>query len=227
MKKIFFIAILLFSLDSMAQVNLGMGRFGFFPANDTVAAGSSDTYDVWVKNYGPGVFNDYLLMVTAVRDSALPSQYDTVDIYTTSTPVVLNAGDSLLLTLTANYVVSPATYRYGIDVIVIWPVAASANTVDSLEFEVYVADNTGVYEPDAEQLVRAYPNPAAGILSVDHPDNAAIRSITIYDLSGKKVLSNSNECAIDTGSLASGTYHMEVILSDNKRYMIKFIKGKK
>jgi hypothetical protein len=227
MKRIFFIAIMLFSLGSMAQTSIGTGRFGFFTANDTVAGGSTDTYDVWIKNYGPGVFSDFLTVVTAVQDSISPSLLDTVDNYYTGTAITINPGDSALITLTADYTISPMGYRYGIDVIVIWPVAASASTIDSLEFQVYIENHTGVNELDARELIKAYPNPAANDLSISHPAATTIRSIVIYDMSGRMILSNRDESTINIEGLAAGTYQVEVALSDNKRYMIKIVKGKK
>jgi len=229
MKRIFFIATMLLSLGCMAQTSIGISSFGFFTANDTVAGGSTDTYDVWVKNYGPGVFSDAVTIVTAVQDSTAPSMYDTVDNYNTGTITTLSPGDSALFTLTADYTVSTGGYRYGIDVIVIWPVSISgmANTVDSLEFTVFIEDHTGISELDARELIKAYPNPALGRLSITHPDVTDIRSITIYDLSGRIILANRDESTINIEALAAGTYHVEVILSDNKRYMVKIVKGKK
>ncbi|MCW3103199.1 MAG: hypothetical protein JWO09_1639 [Bacteroidetes bacterium] len=226
MKRIFFIAIMLLSLGSMAQTGIGISSFGFFSANDTVAGGSMDTYDVWVKNYGPGVFSDVMTIVTAVQDTTAPSMLDTVDNHYTGTVTTLNPGDSALFTLTADYTTSTGGYRYGIDVIVIWPVAASANTVDSLEFTVFIENHTGISELDARELIKAYPNPALSTLSISHPDVNAIRSITIYDLSGRLILANRDESAINIEALPAGTYQVEVIMSDNKRYMIKVVKGK-
>jgi hypothetical protein len=226
MKRILCIVTLLLSLNSMAQITLGMGRFGFLAPNDTVAGGSSDTYDVWVKNYGPGTFNDVLIVNTALRDSA-GIGLDSVNYYISAGNVIINAGDSTSVTLTNNYTLEPAgPFRYGIDVIVIWPYSASAITVDSLEYTVYIEGHIGVNELDAEQLIRAYPNPASDKITLETASGMSIESITIYDLMGKIVTSNSRQHSINIEGLVPGIYFTEVILSNKKRYSIRIVKGK-
>lgn len=223
MKKNFFIILIFFAMNSLAQVNIGMGQFGFMAPNDTVAAYSSDTYNVWVKNYGPGTLNDYIALHTGVRDSL--GGIDTVN-YTSPGNVVIAPGDSMQLTLTTTYNVSPTGYRYGIDVIVIWPVATSAITIDSLEFTVYIKDATGLNELNAEELIRAYPNPARDQIHIQHANAAAIESIGIYDLTGKMLLSCKKQSTINIENLPAGMYTVEVILSDKRHYTTKIVRGK-
>lgn len=224
MKKILFITILLLSMSSLAQVNIGMGYFGLTAPNDTVSESTSDTYSVWVKNYGPGTLNDYITLITGVRDSV--GGIDSVGYYTSPGNIILTPGDSTMLTLTTTYNVSPTGYRYGIDVIVIWPVAASATTLDSLEFTVFIKDATGLNELDAEQLIDVYPNPAADNIHIKHPDATAIESIEVFDLSGRLVLSEKKQSTINIESLPAGMFTVQVILSDKKKYLVKMIRKK-
>lgn len=224
MIRILFFAVLLFSLNAQAQVNLGITRFGAAVPNDTVMGGSSESYDVWVKNYGPDPFNDFLFIYTAVRDSSAFG-LDTVDTFGAG-GIAIGAGDSLSFTLTANYTVGPVGgYRYGIDVIVIWPYASSASTLDSLEFSIYIVEPNGVIELDIKDLIKLYPNPSSDKLSVGNND-ASVESISIYDLSGKLIMSNRNQNTINIEGLRTGMYQAEVILSNKKAYHFKIIKQK-
>jgi len=225
MKKILFFAIVLFAVNSRAQTYIGITNFGPSPASDTVMAGSSHTYNVWVKNNGPGAFNGSLKINTAIRDSAFAGldSLDNFDAGTQSIP----AGDSLLFTLTADYNVGPLGYRYGIDVIVIWPYALGNYTSDSLEFTVYILDPNGTNELDVSDLISLYPNPSAGRISINNNSGIEVESIAIYDLSGKLVISNKDRNMINTESLTPGMYQTEVILSDKSRHTFKIIKQKK
>jgi hypothetical protein len=226
MKKILFLAIALFSLGSRAQTNIGIGHFGPSAANDTVLEGSSNTYDVWVTNYGPGILNSTLDIYTAVWDS-ISSGLDSVD-FDSFGGITINPGDSTLVTLTADYTVSPLTnYRYGIDVIVIWPYAMGATTVDSLEFSVYILDPNGTGELDVTRLINLYPNPSADQIFVNNNTGLSVESVAIYDMNGKLVLVRKGEKVINTESLKPGMYQVNVISGDKKNHTFKIIKQKK
>ena len=131
MKKGLLFATLLLSLNGLAQTTISINSIDPItsPADDTVLAGSSRTYTVWVKNEGPAPFNDQLWVYSAVRDSSLLG-LDTVDVNVLGT-MTINPFDSIAVSLTANYTISSNGYKYGIDVIVIWPYAPSAITNDS------------------------------------------------------------------------------------------------
>jgi hypothetical protein len=224
MKKILFLVFVLFGVNGLAQSNIGITRFGSSAPNDTVIGGSSQSYNVWVKNNGPGTFNDALNIVTAVRDSSF-SSLDSTDAHYAGVNTIL-PGDSLLITLTANYNISPMSYRYGIDVIVIWPFASSAITVDSLEFSVFILDPNGTNDLDVIRLLRIYPNPSADKISVDNCSGLSIESIKISDLSGRLMLFNKKQETISIENLKPGIYETDVVLSDKKHYVFKIIKQK-
>ncbi|MCE3279916.1 MAG: hypothetical protein K0S44_2107 [Bacteroidetes bacterium] len=222
MRKALLIAIIASSLSAMAQINIGITAFGTAPANDTVSAFSADTFNIWLKNFGPGTFSDVVTINTAVRDSTAPGILDSTS--TVSTSATINPGDSVLLQLTSDYVISSPGYRYGINVIVIWPIASGAGTTDSLEFPVFIMDPNGINELDAEAFLRSYPNPSADNIYFENRDGIKIESIIIYDISGRVVLKNSGQSSISLESLSPGFYNADIILSDKAKYSIKIIK---
>jgi hypothetical protein len=222
MRKVILIAIIAFSLNAAAQVNIAIRSFGSIQANDTVPAFSSDTFDIWLTNIGPGIFNDAVTINTAVRNSMAPGILDSTS--TVSTSATINAGDSILLQLTSDYIISTTGYRYGINVIVIWPIASGASTVDSLEFPVFITDPNGINELDAALFIRSYPNPSLGNVYFESRNAIKIETIMIYDISGRLVLSNSDQNTISLETLPSGLYNANVILSDKTRHSIKIIK---
>ena len=72
------------------------------------------------------------------------------------------------------------------------------------------------------------PNPTKGLFTVNAPkvDNSAPLSITVFDLLGRKVLTETtqaNETALDLSAFSAGAYIVE-ILYDNQVYREKLIK---
>lgn len=82
---------------------------------------------------------------------------------------------------------------------------------------------------DNENLERnsfsVYPNPSSSILNVHNQENLQIDKLTIYDVSGKKILEQSqNLNSINVQNFESGIYFLQ-ITSNNKSTQIKFIKN--
>ena len=70
-----------------------------------------------------------------------------------------------------------------------------------------------------------YPNPATSFLSIQNHENIQIDKVTIFDISGKKILEqNNNFNSINIQNLESGIYFLQ-IKSDDKTAQIKFIKN--
>ncbi len=234
MKKILSIAFILFSLADAAQVNIGMGHVfptGTLAHYDTVVNGTPDTIGVWVKNYGPDPFTGEIQIGVAVTDTTFTGSLDSV--MTASSPVFVtgfNAGDSTLMSYTTNYTVSTGGYRYGIDVIVVWPIATTGTSFftphDSLQFPVVIEYPESVNELDISRIIKLYPNPGTDRVTIENGANIPVETVTIYDQSGKAVLSEKRKNTIDIQNLVPGIYHAEVYLSNKKHYSIKFIKQK-
>ena len=223
MKKILILLISAITIYGKAQINLGMGQISPNAIGyDTVLAGSTNSYSVWVKNYGSSAFNDSLIINTAVIDTT--NTYHIVGLDSVGV-ISINANDSAQFSLTTTYTISANGYKYGGDVIVIWPVALSANTVDSLQFNIFI-DSTAneVKEIDVEKIIKLYPNPAKEDINIENIDDAHIEGINIYDLNGKLVLSNRHEKTINIENLSKGVYNINVLLSNKKQYSIKIIK---
>ncbi|HEX8515394.1 MAG TPA: T9SS type A sorting domain-containing protein [Bacteroidia bacterium] len=226
MKRISVIAMLVFSMNAMAQVTLGIGGFGFLTPSDTVAPGSSDTYNIWVRNTGSATFSDVLGVITAVRDTAATS-LDTASITYSGSIVTLVPGDSILITLTNNYDVSPAgNFRYGIDVIVIWPVAANINVSDSLEYTVFIDISMNTTKLEIIDIIRAYPNPSAGKIIIGGINGLEADEVTIYDNYGRMLLNEKHCSTVDIEHLAAGIYRAQITIG-KKHYSISLIKASK
>ena len=222
MKRILLFAILLFSISSSAQINLGMGPMPVTGYMDTVLEGSIDSYVVKVTNYGPGTLSDTIHLYTSVFDSS-GTFCNIVAGYDSNTLDSIPPGDSLSYMLTAVYNVSPTGYHYGIDVIVVWPVAYSANTVDSLYFNVYIIDPSGVNDLDPKELLKLYPNPVSDRLTIENNTPLRIEAVRIYDLSGKLVMETNEQTCINMNGLSPGMYTIDVQLSNKTHKAVKIM----
>jgi hypothetical protein len=224
MRKIILFAILMLQLSAAAQTGLGIPAFGTLTPSDTVSPNTNDSYEVWLKNYGSTGFNDTVNFFSGIRDSISPSGLDSVISFSGNNVLSLAPGDSSLITLNNIYNVSSGSYRYGINVIVVWPVANSAITVDSLEYTVFIIDPNSIGEVSISELLKAYPNPASDRITIERLDHLSILRIKLYDVSGKLLLSEDHENNICIESLPAGMYNLEVITNNKKLYIMKIIK---
>jgi hypothetical protein len=94
-------------------------------------------------------------------------------------------------------------------------------------YSVYYDPNVGILEHSPSQTsVKAYPNPFSGYTTVEYIlDTPGEVNISIRDISGKEVMKvfcgnkqkGTHQLDIETGSLASGTYLLEVLSADGIR----------
>jgi hypothetical protein len=76
----------------------------------------------------------------------------------------------------------------------------------------------------ATQELKLYPNPAKSILQLQTATNASLDKITITDLTGKVIITQTtNTSQINIEPLASGMYILEAI-SGEEKYCSKFVK---
>lgn len=74
-----------------------------------------------------------------------------------------------------------------------------------------------------QNKIAFYPNPASSSFSIR--STIDIKSVTIFDTTGKKVASFSNQKeVIDISNLKTGIYFVEILNSDNKTFTEKLIK---
>ena len=58
--------------------------------------------------------------------------------------------------------------------------------------------------------VKLYPNPAVNELKIQTPKGIAIKTLEIFDLSGKQILHSNESIAVDISSLSKGTYFVKI-----------------
>jgi hypothetical protein len=90
--------------------------------------------------------------------------------------------------------------------------------------DIYEKDiSTGILYEDADKsdLIDIFPNPTKNILNIQSID--ALKSIQVFDLAGKLLLTTSNDGIIDLKGLQTGNYLLKVH-TDNKNFIKQIIK---
>ncbi|MBL0328048.1 MAG: T9SS type A sorting domain-containing protein [Bacteroidetes bacterium] len=225
MKRYFLLlllAILMTHSQSKAQVTLGISPYSVIISNDTLPGGATDSIFFWVVNSGAAAFSDNITFHTEVQDS---SGVFYLPIDTSNTGIVtIPANDSLKFTLYPTYTIGPALYHYDINVIVIWPVALTASTGDSLTYIEVLTIPIGVDELDLTRLIKAYPNPTSNNFTLENTGKNAIEEVRIYDLTGRLIQTEKNPLFICTDQWKAGTYLIKIQLENKQTRTIRVIK---
>ena len=227
MKKyilLFLLPFLLINLVGKSQDTIGISSYSAIINNDTLPGGSTDSISFWVVNKGSTIFSDYISFLTYVQDSA-GSLFHIADTISASGPYTIAPGDSLPFSINPFYdVVTPNKYHYDINVIVIWPVAFTANTSDVLTYVEYLTIPAGVAEINLGRLIKVYPNPTTDKLTIENGGINAIEEVRIYDSAGQMVKVINNESIINTESWCPGIYIIDITITNQKRQRLKILK---
>ena len=79
------------------------------------------------------------------------------------------------------------------------------------EFTLTVIDNLGSQNTTALRAIKMYPNPANDVITLSNPQNINLRSVSIYDMTGRLIIAKDLQSAtqkstIDISALQSGNY---------------------
>ncbi len=220
------LSFLLISNKSSAQASLGISQYAYTIYNDTVTANTFDSISIFVINKGTANFNDTFEIVTSVQNSGFLPGFHRVDTASTFSTVFIAAGDSVSFNLYPYYFIGDTTYQYhyDINVIVIWPVASSASTEDSLLYNIVIVLPESVQEINLSHLISAYPNPVINNITLENKGKNSIEEVRIYDAQGRLIEHLTKPEFICTEGWAKGTYLINIQLEDGKTHTIRVVK---
>lgn len=204
-----------------SQDTLGIGGTGIYSISTVAQYNDSDSINVFVKNKGNSAFSGTVTVFLAVDTS------NGLNILTTDTFSVsgFNPGDSTSVSFTYTY--TPANFRLGTNIVVIWPQAAGAVTLDSAQATVTINGYNSVIEIDNKGNIQVFPNPSVEMLNIQ-PDAATInqiKQIQLYDLNGKLIEeypASANQ--INMSKYPAATYLLTIRLLDNTVKNYKLIR---
>jgi subtilisin-like proprotein convertase family protein len=79
------------------------------------------------------------------------------------------------------------------------------------EFTLTVIDNLGTQNTSALRTIKVFPNPANDVITLSNPQNINLRSVSIYDMTGRLIITKdlqaaTQESTVDISALQSGNY---------------------
>lgn len=226
MKRCLIVAILsLFFASNFAkaQDTLSISPYNFFVGNDTLPGGSTDSIGFQIIHNGPTTFAGSIDLYAAVQDTSGFFSW-LVDSSSTGAVTIGSFGDSVYASMSPTYVIAPTKYHIDINVIVIWPVASGMAIGDSATYIQFLIDPDGVPEIDLKELIRAFPNPTRGNLTLENKDKNAIEEVRIYDPLGRMIQRIKKAEYICTDEWTQGTYLINIQLEDGKTHTIRVVK---
>jgi uncharacterized delta-60 repeat protein len=86
-----------------------------------------------------------------------------------------------------------------------------------------VGDPTGLSKPKGNFITSIYPNPTANTLQLNFAENTEVKTATVLNLNGQKLMEVNGTSNIDVSELSNGLYFIQV-LSNKGIHTQKFIK---
>lgn len=219
------LSLLLVSQSGKGQPSLGISQYAFTVYDTTVAAYSTDSVAIYIVNKGDSTFTDSFSVIMAVQDSVGPG-FHHVDTASSVFAMNIPAGDSIAYTLYPQYTIGGDTflYHYDINVIVIWPVALTASTEDSLMYTVTVMLPESIQEISLSHLISAFPNPTTAKFTLENKGKNSIEEVRIYDSRGRLIDRLLQPEYVCTDAWAKGTYLIHIQTDDGKQHVIRILK---
>ncbi|MCG2792928.1 MAG: T9SS type A sorting domain-containing protein [Weeksellaceae bacterium] len=200
----------------------GTNRSGSYLASATSgivgATYNSGTKQINAMMYLSGAASGFY-NITGVSTATFPAntwvtlQY-AYDYNTGDTYIKIGNGTPLLLSVTG-YTTLGGSDPVEHDVFTSYATGNNASTTagfDNYVIEAKVADQfLGAVEVKGQigsEIATVYPNPAVDVLNISY--SKKVKSVEVYDFSGKKIKANLTENKVDVSNLAKGTYLINI-----------------
>ncbi|MFT5103084.1 MAG: choice-of-anchor B domain-containing protein [Candidatus Latescibacterota bacterium] len=190
--------------------------------NDTFTCDDLGPNDVTLEIYDDFGNKDYCTSVVTVIDALAPIlecpadltvEYDTGSVFYTVTDFGVTAADNCTASPTITQDPAVGTeLTAGVYTVTIEATDAEGNMSDC-SFQLTVEGILSIQDVTLEAGLALYPNPTSDILYIAS-ENQRINSIVVYDILGKKYLSNnqinSENTSIDLSRLSRGVYFIKI-----------------
>lgn len=193
-------------------------------------ANSSTTAATAAKLYSRALnlaSNEIVTLTFYTRISSGTATPHTLKVYTNTTPSTTGA-TQIGTTLTVNYATyTQTTITFSVPTSGIYYVIFSdetpiVTTASSLRLDTIALSSVlGTSEVSLDNTLAIYPNPASDVLNIK--TKGKVKSITVYDLSGRRINAEVIDNKIDVKNFQSGTYLIDIETTLGKSFQ-KFIK---
>ena len=224
MKRVLIVFLVLFIAIGSKGQSLSLDS-AFIDAQipDTVTSSTSGTVDYPIQYSGGSPYTGTIYLVSGVDSSA-----GVIDIDTIGQKMVTNLmGFDTIKNVALDSFDVPHGYRYGGNVVVIWPIASGVSDIDTIGIGVFVVpygvavkENKRLYE-----MVSVYPNPSKDYIYFNYVDSKIqIERVKIYGLNGRLLYNKEYTDKIGIANFSKGIYIIEVDVGDGQTLQYKLIK---
>lgn len=190
---------------------------------DTINLNDNYVHTIVIQNYNSTPLNGIIYLVGAIDSSGTLISIDTVgSVFVTN----FNLNDTVGITYNETYDV-PNGYKLGTNIVVVWPVASSGITRDTLRKEVFIDNPISVNPVKAnnDDLI-IYPNPFNNYIFLKNLGiKNEVRQVRIFDVNGRIVYKEKYNTVITTEQFIKGLYFLEIEFFDNSKKYNKLIKN--
>ena len=195
-----------FSIDIDTFLCTDIGTLVEVEFTVTNAAGDIDSCIAYVN-----VIDGFAPEITCPEDQTVTSDgpYPLPDYFATGQAVVTDNCLDLITVFNQNPAAG-ALMPQGVHIITLSTQDISGFTAEC-EFTLTVIDNLGSQNTTALRAIKVYPNPANDVITLSNPQNINLRSVSIYDMTGRLIITKdlqdaSQQSTIDISALQSGNY---------------------
>lgn len=179
------------------------------------------SYQIRIKNYGL-VAIDSIEILSGVIGSGFLSSIAVESTTPDISSILLQPGDTITTRVITQ--ISPNRFPLGLDVVVIWPRAAGAITLDSTSQSIYILPfSTQVAAVDPTNEAKIFPNPFSSTLFIGDAKN--IEKLLVFDLKGNLIFSKPALSQLDFSILPEASYVLELVYKNGPRKKIKLVKN--
>ena len=222
MKQSFLLLLLVFLFGGVgfAQGSLSVDSITDFNVPDSVNYGASSSFTAVVNLANSTPFTGDVYLLVGVDSSAGTQSVDTI-----TRSVVNKMNDTINFAVTEIYD-NLNGYRKGGNVVVIWPIASSLSTSDTMHTNVHVREMVGIGENvELYQFFTIYPNPTQNFIFIQNSGYIkTIEHVRIIGVNGKVVLTEKFATKLDVSFLNRGIYFMDLILTSGEQLHYQIIK---
>ena len=188
---------------------------------DTVNYGVNLNHTFPVNISGGAPFTGTIYLVAGVDSSAGINSIDTIGIRS----VINKQNDTIMFTINETYD-NPNGYRFGGNVVVIWPVASILTTLDTFTTNVFVELGVGINKnKNLYNAISFYPNPSKNYINIDKVDEKiTIKRVRIYGVNGQLLYNEKFKSKINISHLPKGLYFLRLEIKGEEELRYKLIK---
>lgn len=214
---------LMFSLTTKSQIlGIDSSSLNLISLPDTINLNDNYQHTIVIQNNSATPLTGTIYLVAAVDTAGTLNSIDTV-----GTVSVTNFGlnDTIAITYNETYNIVNG-YKIAGNIVVVWPIANSGTTSDTLTKEVYIIDPLAINESRLlKNRIIVYPNPTKDYIFIKNGySKNKVKRVRIYTLNGQLIYNEKYNSKIDVSHLPKGLYFLKLEIKDEDEFYYKLIK---